>query len=54
MQNLIEMIRAHIRWKGEHPFRVIKQEFGFQKTRLQCLTDDGIKIHMMIVMSNLS
>ena len=27
-----EQAKAHIRAKVEHPFRVIKQQFGFQKT----------------------
>jgi transposase, IS5 family len=33
LQDLIEMAKAHIRSKGEHPFRVIKQQFGLQKTK---------------------
>jgi IS5 family transposase len=33
--DLIETGKAHIRAKVEHPFRVIKQQFGFQKTRLR-------------------
>jgi transposase, IS5 family len=32
--DLIETAKAHIRAKVEHPFRVIKQPFGFQRTRL--------------------
>ncbi|MEX1317183.1 MAG: IS5 family transposase, partial [Synechococcaceae cyanobacterium] len=35
LQDLVETAKAHIRAKGEHPFRVIKQQFGFQKTRLR-------------------
>ena len=37
LQDLIETAKAHIRSKVEHPFRVIKQQFGFQKTRLRGL-----------------
>jgi len=33
--NLIEMAKAHMRAKGEHPFRVIKQQFGFQKSKAE-------------------
>ena len=33
--DLIETAKAHIRAMVEHPFRVIKQQFGFQKTRLR-------------------
>jgi len=35
--DLIETAKAHFRAKVEHPFRVIKRQFGFQKTRLQGL-----------------
>jgi IS5 family transposase len=35
LDDLVETAKAHIRAKGEHPFRVIKQQFGFQKTRLR-------------------
>jgi len=35
LDDLVETAKAHIRAKGEHPFRVIKQRFGFQKTRLR-------------------
>ena len=37
LQVLIEAAKAHIRAKVEHPFRVIKQQFSFQKTRLRSL-----------------
>jgi IS5 family transposase len=35
VDDLIETAKAHFRAKVEHPFRVIKQQFGFQKTRLR-------------------
>lgn len=37
MQDLIGTAIAHIRDKIEHPFRVIKQKFGIQKTWLRGL-----------------
>ena len=37
LYSLIETAKAHIRAKVEHQFRVIKQQFGFQKTRLRGL-----------------
>ena len=37
----IEAAKAHRRAKVEHPFRVIKQQFGFQKTRFRGLTYRG-------------
>jgi IS5 family transposase len=35
LDDLVETVKAHIRAKGEHPLRVIKQQFGFQKTQLR-------------------
>jgi IS5 family transposase len=35
VDDLVQTAKAHFRAKGEHPFRVIKQQFGFQKTRLR-------------------
>jgi hypothetical protein len=35
VDGLIESAKAHFRAKVEHPFRVIKQQFGLQKTRLR-------------------
>ena len=37
LEDLIETAKAHIRAKVEHPFRVIKRQFGFQKTRLRVM-----------------
>ncbi|MFW6731988.1 MAG: hypothetical protein ACODUE_09700 [Synechococcus sp.] len=30
---LVKMAKVHIRAKAQHPFRWIKQQFGFQKAR---------------------
>ena len=53
LQDLIETAKAHIRSKVEHPFRVIKQQFGYQKTRLRGLAKNRCKIHMLAALSNL-
>ncbi|WP_254940919.1 transposase [Cyanobium sp. Morenito 9A2] len=34
LDELVETVKDHIRARGEHPFRMIKQRFGFQKTCL--------------------
>lgn len=44
--NLIEMAKAHIRAKGEHPFRVVKQQFSFQKTKLRGMAKNRCKVHV--------
>jgi IS5 family transposase len=51
--DLIETAKAHIRSKVEHPFRVIKQQFGFQKTRLRGLTKNRCKLNVLAALTNL-
>lgn len=51
--DLIEMAKAHIRAKGEHPFRVIKQQFGFQKTRLRGMAKNRCKVNVLAELTNL-
>lgn len=53
LQDLIETAKAHIRSKVEHPFRVIKQQFGFQKTRLRGLAKNRCKINVLAALTNL-
>ena len=51
LQDLVETAKAHIRSKVEHPFRVIKQQFGFQQTRLRGLAKNLCKIHVLAALS---
>ena len=51
--DLIEMAKAHVRAKGEHPFRVIKQQFGFQKTRLRGMAKNRCKVNVLAALTNL-
>ena len=51
--DLIETAKAHIRAKVEHPFRVIKQQFGFQKTRLRGMAKNHCKVHVITALTNL-
>jgi IS5 family transposase len=51
--DLIETAKAHIRAKVEHPFRVIKQQFGFQKTRLRGMAKNRCKVHVLAALTNL-
>jgi IS5 family transposase len=53
LENLVETAKAHIRAKVEHPFRVIKQQFGFQKTRLRGMTKNRCKINVLAALTNL-
>jgi IS5 family transposase len=43
LQDLVETAKAHIRSKVTPPFRVIKKQFGFQKTRLRGLAKNRCK-----------
>ena len=36
-----------------HPFRVIKHQFGFQKTRLRGLDKNRCKINVLAALTNL-
>ncbi len=53
LQDLVETAKAHIRSKVEHPFRVMKQQFGFQKTRLRGLAKNLSKLNRLAALSNL-
>ncbi len=51
--DLVETAKAHIRAKVEHPFRVIKQQFGFQKTRLRGIAKNHYKVNVLAALTNL-
>jgi IS5 family transposase len=53
LDDLVETAKAHIRAKGEHPFRVIKQQFGFQKTRLRGMLKNRCKVNVLAALTNL-
>jgi transposase, IS5 family len=49
----LEAVKASIRAKVEHPFRVIKREFGFAKMCCRALMKNTAQLHMLFVLSNL-
>jgi IS5 family transposase len=53
VDDLIETAKAHFRAKVEHPFRVIKRQFGFQKTRLRGMLKNLCKVNVLAALSNL-
>jgi IS5 family transposase len=53
LDDLVETAKAHIRAKVEHPFRVIKRQFGFQKTRLRGMVKNRCKVNVLAALSNL-
>jgi IS5 family transposase len=48
-----EKIKASIRVKVEHPFRVIKRQFGFVKVRYRGLKRNTAQLVTLFALSNL-
>jgi transposase, IS5 family len=53
LQDLIETAMAHVRAQVEHPFRVIKNQFGFHKTCLRGLAKNRCTINVLAALTNL-
>lgn len=51
--NEIERLKASVRAKAEHPFRVIKRQFGFTKVRYRGLAKNTAQIVTLFALSNL-
>jgi IS5 family transposase len=49
----MEKMKTSIRAKVEHPFRVIKQQFGFSKVRYRGLAKNTAQIVTLFALSNL-
>jgi transposase, IS5 family len=49
----IEHIKASIRAKAEHPFRVIKRQFGHTKVRYRGLAKNTAQLHTLFALANL-
>jgi len=49
----VEPTKAHYHSKGEHPLRVIKQQFDFQKIRRRGMDKKRCKIYVLAALSNL-
>ena len=49
----LEQTKARIRAKVEHPFRVIKRQFGHVKVRYRGLTKNTAQLHTLFALSNL-
>jgi transposase, IS5 family len=51
--NQIERLKAGLRAKVEHPFRVLKQQFGYTKTRYRGLVKNTAQITTLFALGNL-
>jgi IS5 family transposase len=49
----LERVKARIRAKVEHPFRVIKRQFGHVKVRYRGLAKNTAQLHTLFALSNL-
>jgi transposase, IS5 family len=49
----LEKAKASIRAKVEHPFRVVKQQFGYAKARYRGLAKNTARLTMLFALSNL-
>jgi IS5 family transposase len=49
----IEKMKASMRAKVEHPFRVLKRQFGFTKVRYRGLAKNTAQIVTLFALSNL-
>ncbi|WP_406850193.1 IS5 family transposase, partial [Chromobacterium phragmitis] len=50
---LVETVKAKIRAKVEHPFRVIKQQFGYLKTRYRGLKKNTAQLMTLFGLANI-
>ena len=53
LQERLEQVKARIRAKVEHPFRVIKQQFGHVKVRYRGLKKNTQQLHTLFALGNL-
>lgn len=49
----LERAKASVRAKVEHPFRVVKRQFGFLKVRYRGITKNTAQLHTLFALSNL-
>ena len=49
----LEQTKARMRAKVEHPFRVIKRQFGHVKVRYRGLAKNTAQLHTLFALSNL-
>lgn len=49
----IEKVKAQVRAQVEHPFRVIKRQFGYVKTRFRGLAKNAAQLTTLFALSNL-
>jgi len=51
--DLVETAKAHFRAKVEHPFRIVKCQFGFKKAYYRGIDKNDLKIKLLFTLVNL-
>jgi IS5 family transposase len=52
LQEEVERLKAQIRARGEHAFRVVKRQFGYAKVRYRGLAKNTAQLHMLFALAN--
>ncbi len=50
---LAERVKAQVRTRVEHPFRVVKRQFGYVKVRYRGLAKNTVQLVTLFALSNL-
>ena len=53
LRERIEHLKAQVRARGEHAFRVIKRQFGYVKVRYRGLAKNTAQLHMLFALANI-
>lgn len=53
LRDRVERLKAQVRAKGEHAFRVVKRQFGFTKVRYRGLTKNTAQLRTLFALANL-
>ena len=49
----LEQLKASVRSRVEHPFRVLKRQFGYVKVRYRGLAKNTAQLHMLFALANI-
>ena len=53
LRDRIERLKAQVRARGEHAFRVIKRQFGYVKVRYRGLSKNTAQLHTLFALANI-
>ena len=53
LQEQLEQVKSKIRAKVEHPFRVVKRQFGHVKVRYRGMKKNTQQLHTLFALANL-